>query len=127
MLNAEGNDRFVQTLTDKNIIDRLQDWEAEKSKDAMFLTLTNSLRQVESILSFLAASRSSNLNLHLCAGEGLSKLFFVFDRIKYKRLWPRYLADMQSLQIEHPDTWHELEQGSISVTKRKVGTQHNIK
>ena len=86
----------------------------------MFLSLTNYLHRVEAILDFVAASRSNDLSLHLCAGEGLSKLFFAFDRIKYKRLWPRYLADMKALKIRHPDTWHELENGNISVTKSEI-------
>ena len=80
----------------------------------------NYLYRVESILFFVAASWSSDLNLHLQAGEALSKLFFAMDRIKYKRLWPRYIADMQALKTEHPETWLELENGNISVTKSSI-------
>ena len=72
------------------------------------------------ILHFVEASRNSDLTLHLQAGEALSKLFFALDRIKYKRLWPRYIADMQELQISHPKTWHELQNGNISVTKSEI-------
>ena len=39
------------------------------------------------------------------------------DRLKYKRLWPCYIAEMQVLKTGHPDTWRELENGNISVTK----------
>ena len=100
---------LIHKLTQENLLKRLQDWEAQKSKNAMFLSLMNYLHRVESILFFVAASRSSDLNLHLQAGEALSKLFFAMDRIKYKRLWPRYIADMQALKTEHPDTGLELE------------------
>lgn len=42
------------------------------------------------------------------------------DRLKYKRLWPRYIADMHALKTDHPDTWKELEEGNISVTKGTI-------
>jgi hypothetical protein len=29
------------------------------------------------------------------------------DRPKYKRRWPRYIADMHALKTEHQDTWRE--------------------
>src|SRR6218665_1919055 len=37
-----------------------------------------------------------------------------FDRIRYKRLWPRYIADMYVLRTNHPKTWDELQAGNIS-------------
>ena len=42
------------------------------------------------------------------------------DRIKYKRLWPRYVADMHTLKTDHPKTRRELEEGNISVTKSDI-------
>ena len=60
----------------------------------MLKSMMNYLHQVETILFFVAASRNADLALHLEAGEALSKMFFAMDRIKYKRLWPRYIADM---------------------------------
>jgi len=42
------------------------------------------------------------------------------DRLKYKRLCPRYIADMHALKTDHPDTWRELEEGNISVTKSTI-------
>ena len=69
---------------------------------------------------FIAASSNPDLDLHLVAGEALSKFFFAMDRIKYSRLWPRYIADMHELKISNPDTWKELKEGNISVTKNKI-------
>ena len=69
---------------------------------------------------FVAASRNADLALHLQAAEALNKFFFAFDRIKYKRLWPRYITDMYDLRINHPDTWKELEAGNLSVTKNDI-------
>ena len=93
----------------------------------MFHSMMNHLHRVETILYFVAASRDADL--HLEAGEGLSKLFFAMDRITYKRLWPRYIADMHALKIDHPETWRELEESNISVTKNaipfvSIGTDH---
>ena len=42
------------------------------------------------------------------------------NRIKYKRLWLRYIADMHALKLDHPETWRELEEGNISVTKSAI-------
>ena len=89
----------------------------------------NYLHQVETILFFVAASRTADLALHLEAAEGLSKLFFAFDRIKYKRLWPRYISDMHDLKAKHPKTWKELQECSLSVTRSgipfvSVGADH---
>ena len=74
----------------------------------MFRSMMMYLHRVETILLFVAASRNADLNLHLQAGEALNKLFFAMDRIKYKRLWPRYIADMHALKSDHPETWKEL-------------------
>ncbi len=82
--------------------------------------MMNYLHRVETILLFVEASRNADLALHLQAGEALSKLFFALDRIKYKRLWPRYIADMHELKAKHPATWRELDNGNISVTKSEI-------
>jgi len=106
--------------TQKYVMKRLQDWEAQKAQNAMFCSLMNYLHQVETIIYFVAASRIGDLHLHLQAGEALSKLFFAMDRLKYKRLWPRCIADMHTLNTNHPNTWRELEEDNISVTKSTI-------
>ncbi len=116
----QANGKLLQILTREKVMKRLQDWEAQNAKNAMFQSLWNYLHRVESILYFVAASRSGDLHLHLQAGEALSRLFFAMDRLKYKRLWPRYVADMHALKTEHPETWRELESGNISVTKSAI-------
>ena len=80
----------------------------------------NYIRRVETILHFVEASRNSDLVFHLQAGEAISKLFFAMDRIKYKRLWPRYIADMHELKTSHPEIWRELQDGNIFVTKSTI-------
>jgi len=107
-------------LTTADLITVFQEWEKQRSKNAMFKTTMNYIHRVEAILLFVAATRNADLELHLKAGEQLSKLFFDFDRIKYKRLWPRYIADMYDLRTNHPETWKELQTGNIAVTKSNV-------
>ena len=92
MTTAHGH--LERILIDEDVMQQLKAWEAEKSSNAMFRSMMNYVHRVEAILFFVEASRNADLNLHLQAGEALSKLFFALDRIKYKRLWPRYNADM---------------------------------
>ena len=115
-----AHDHLERILIDEDVMQQLKAWEAEKSSNAMFKSMMNYVHRVETILFFVEASRNADLNLHLQAGEALSKLFFALDRIKYKRLWPRYIADMHDLKINHPETWRELQEGNVSVTKSEV-------
>jgi hypothetical protein len=95
----------------------------------MFKSMMNYLHHVESVLYFVAACRNADLNLHIDAGQQFERLFFTMDRIKYKRLWPRYIVDMLVLKQDHPETWKALEEGCISVTKNQtpfvsIGADH---
>ena len=116
----QANASLQHSLTQANVFERLHEWQEQKAKNAMFRSMMNYLHRVETILFFVAASRNADLQLHLEAGEALSKLFFAMNRIKYKRLWLRYIADMHALKLDHPETWRELEEGNISVTKNAI-------
>lgn len=107
-------------MTNADMIKKFQDWEALRCKNATFKSMMNYLHRVETILFSVAASRTTDLKLHLEPGEALNKLFFAMDRIKYKRLWPRYILDMYALKTNHPGTWRELELGNISVTRSDI-------
>lgn len=113
----QANSTLLEVLTTAEINTAFQKWKEQKSQNAMFKAMMNYLHRVETILSFIAATRNADLELHLQAGEALSKLFIAMDRMKYKRLWPRYIADMHDLRTNHPQTWEELQAGNISVTK----------
>ena len=76
-------------------------WEEQKAKNAMFRSMMNHLHRVQTILYFVTAS-------------------LAMDRIKYKRLWPGYIADMHALKIDHPETWRGLEESTIYVTKNAI-------
>ena len=95
----------------------------------MFRATLNYMHRVEVVLFFVAASRNADMTLRLAAGEQLSKLFLSMNRIKYKRLWPRYISYMHDLRTTYPDTWNELVGGSLSVSKNgipftSVGADH---
>ena len=113
----QANTNILHFLADNKVFEKFQDWEKQKSKNAMFKSMMNYLHRVETILHFVAATRNADIHLHLEAGENLSRMFFAMDRLKHKRLWPRYISDMQSLKLKHPNTWMELEAGNISITK----------
>lgn len=116
-----ASNHLLQALNSDDVVRQLKEWEAHKSTNAMFKSMMNYLHRVETILYFVAASRNADLTLHLQAGEALSKMFFAMDRIKCQRLWPRYIADMHTLQTDHPETWRELQAGgNISVTKSGI-------
>lgn len=76
----------------------------------------NYLPCVEITLFFIAASRNADITLKLQASEATSKLFFEFDRIKYKRLWPRYIAYTHELESDLLETW-SLKQATYPVTR----------
>ena len=115
-----ANNTLLEAFTTAEVVETFTEWEVQRSKHAMFKSIMNYLHRVETILFFVAASRNADLALHLQAAEALNKFFFAFDRIKYKRLWPRYITDMYDLRINHPDTWKELEAGNLSVTKNDI-------
>ena len=84
-----ANTSLLQVLSKENAIQQLKTWEGQKSSNAMFKSMVNYLHRVKVILLFVEASRNADIALYLEAGEALSKLFFAFDLIKYKRLWAR--------------------------------------
>lgn len=96
----QANSTLLEALT-AAVITAFQKWKEQKPLNAMFKAMMNYLHRVETILSFIAATQNADLELHLQAGEALSKLFFAMGRIKYKRFWPRYIVDMHDLSTIH--------------------------
>ena len=116
----QANTTLLKALTNAEVEREFKESEAQKAKNAMFRSIMNYLHRVETTLFFVAASRNADLALHLQAAEALRKLFFAFDRIKYKRLWPRYIVDMYDLRTNHPATWNGLKVGHLSVTRNAI-------
>ena len=116
----QASTRLETAICTANVMEEFQTWKQRRSKDAMFRATLNYMHRVEVVLFFVAASRNADMTLHLAAGEQLSNLFFSMDRIKYKRLWPRYISDMHDLRTTYPDTWNELVGGSLSVSNNEI-------
>jgi len=80
----QANTTLLKALTAADVMTVFQEWEKQRSKNAMFKAMMNYLHRVEAILFFVAATRNADLELHLQAREQLSKLLFASDWIKYK-------------------------------------------
>ena len=97
----------------------------------MYSFLRNYMKQFESILRHIRASRQGEWRLHLAAQEELCKYFFAHDHLNYARLSPLYCAEMRKLETSDPDTWKALEDGDFCVTKSSIpfcsiGPDHGI-
>ena len=124
-----ANIRHETAMCTANVMGEFQTWKQKRSKNAMFMATLNYMYRVEVFFFFVAASRNADMTIRVAAGEQLSKLFFSMYRIKYKRLWPRYISNMHDIRTTYPDTWNELVGGSLSVSKNgipfiSVGADH---
>ena len=66
---------------------------------------------VTTLLQFLKADRTGNWKLHLSSTAAMLPQFFAMDRQHYARYLPVYLADMQKLELTHPDVYKEFAEG----------------
>ena len=82
--------------------------------------LFNYIKQLETILLFIRATRDRDINLHLIATESLIKYLFAHDHLNYARLLPLCLATMQDIKANHPNLWNEFEMGNFCITKSNV-------
>ena len=65
-------------------------------KDPKFKTAYNFMHFVDTLLQFIKATHTADWGLHMSSSHGLAKIFFAMDHLKYKKLWPHYIADMAS-------------------------------
>ena len=56
------------------------------------------IRIVKRLLNFIQASRSRNWLFHLKSAEEMMLDFSIMNRMKYRRMWPVYIAHMYGLQ-----------------------------
>ena len=82
--------------------------------------LLNYVKQFETILIFIRATRDRDIALHLKSLEALIKYFFAHDHLNYARLLPLYLAIMQLIKKTVPKLWKEFETGNFCVSKSDV-------
>ena len=76
------------------------------------------------LFTFIEASRTRNWLLHLPAAEELMKDFASLDRIKYRRWWSAYIANMRHLQSssdpEDKKVWDAFMAGDFSCQKTDI-------
>ena len=131
-LNAKYKNHHYEQLYDvhQELVSSLQadglqekiknfDDEMEPSRP-MFKFTRDYMRFVGWIWMFIRASREANWQLHLESLRALCKYLFVYDRQKYARMVPLYLAQMQKLEIEDPDIYDEFMAGNFSVNKSTI-------
>ena len=93
--------------------------------------LLNYVKQYETVLTFIRATRDRDINLHLKSLESLIKYFFAHDHLNYARLLPLYLSTMQKTKEGNPKLWKQFENGNFCVSKNPVrftsiGPDHGI-
>lgn len=72
---------------------------------------------VTSLLQFLKAERTGNWKLHLSSIAAMLPYYFAMDRQNYARFLPVYLADMQRLELTHPDVYNGFAAGDHSISR----------
>ena len=72
---------------------------------------------VTTLLQFLKAERTGNWKLHLFSTAAMLPQFFAMDRQNYARYLPVYLADMQKLELTHPEVYKEFAEGNHSISR----------
>ena len=75
------------------------------SQSSLFKFVRTYMRMVLVIYTFIRATRDGLWELHLSFLDALCKYFFVYDKQKYARLVPLYLAEMKALQSTQIQTY----------------------
>lgn len=98
--------------------------------------ILNYVKQFETILRFICATRGGDIELHLESVRDLLKYFFAHNHLNYARLLSLYLRIMQEIKSNNPVLWQQLKDGYFVVTKNEVkftsigadhGIEHEIK
>ena len=66
---------------------------------------------------FLKAERTGYCKLHLSSTAAMLPQFFAMDRQNYAHYLPVYLADMQKLELTHPEVYKEFAEGNHSISR----------
>ena len=103
----------------------------KKNMNPVQIFLLNYVKQFETILIFIKATRDRDIELHLQSPECLIKYFFAHDHLNYARLLPLYLSTMQNIKKTDPKLWKEFEDGKFCVSKSNVkftsiGSDHGV-
>ena len=128
--NIELNDQasikaLHKELVDNNVVLNLYqcliDYDNQQRKvNPVFSFLRDYMAFVDDIYLFIYATRLGIWKLHIKSLKSLVKYFFVYDRQKYARMIPYYLAQMEQLEITDPNIFNEFCKGNFCVKKNNI-------
>jgi len=87
-----------------------------RARSKLFAFWDEYVSMVTSLLQFLKAERTGNWKLHLSSVAAMLPHFFAMNRQNYARYLPVYLADMQQLELTHPDVYNEFAAGNHTIS-----------
>ena len=96
-------DRLISDLSKIEFSQMLSQFDTNKQSNLTYRFMMVYIRMVKRLLTFIEASRSRDWLLHLSAAEDLMQDFISMNRIKYRRMFAAYIADMRYLQTSDPD------------------------
>jgi len=119
----------IEMFESRDILKKIQQTVDNANKIQHFIN--NYMKQFETILQFVRATRERDLLLHMHSLESLIKYFFAHDHLNYARLLPLYISTMQETQQQQPGVWAEFVKGNFCVTKgnagyTSIGPDHSI-
>ena len=75
------------------------------------------LRAYVHVCILKSSCKIGDWNGYLAAVENMTKYFFARDLLNYARLMPVFLAQMNDLERNDPNTWNDLDTGDFVVPK----------
>ena len=112
--------RFQDLMLNVNFKEKWDAFRQSKASNLQFEFFTIYTNMVRQLLEFIQASRARNWMQHLSAGEALMKDIISMDRIKYKKGFLVYLADMKNLQNSNEDIFKYFMEGNFSEQKSPI-------
>ena len=108
----------IQLYENGGLLDKMVEFENSLTKQQKFIITY--MKQFETILMHIRATREKDFKLHLESTEALTKYFFAHDHLNYARLLPIYFSCMQDTERKYPDIWEQFMNGNFCVTKNEI-------
>ena len=79
--------------------------------------ITTDLTEITDLFAIFKSENQERSKLHLSSTAAMLPQFFAIDRQNYARYLPVYLADMQKLELTHPEVYKEFAEGNHSISR----------
>ena len=125
-------EELAQTITSTVLASKMEHFDADHEDSPLFKFTRRYMAMVMEMMTFIRAVRTGDWDLHLEALQLFVKYFFAHDMLKYARMIPVYLAEMEMVKETDPEIYHEFQKGSWVVNKNAkvascaVGTDHAL-